>query len=59
MVVTSDKFVAPSSFENDEQRLKFEEGLRIQSQQKSAAKEKKISYKEYLEMKRNQSNNGK
>jgi hypothetical protein len=46
---------APAFFENDLQRQKYEEGKRIMAEQKVIDQPRKQTYKEYLEMKRNES----
>ncbi|MBK9229199.1 MAG: hypothetical protein IPL67_19600 [Ignavibacteria bacterium] len=51
--VESDNSVVPE-FENDLQRQKYEEGKRLSSQQQVVDQPKKQTYKEYLEMKRNE-----
>ena len=48
---------APPVFENDLQRQKYEEGKRISSQQQSVEQPVKQTYREYLEMKRNEYRN--
>ncbi|MBK6876833.1 MAG: choice-of-anchor B family protein [Ignavibacteria bacterium] len=48
---------APPVFENEMQRQKYEEGKREAAEQKVVAQPKKQTYKEYLEMKRNENMN--
>lgn len=43
-----------TTFDNDEQRLKYEAGMKAEQEQNANEKVKKMSYKEYLEMKRNE-----
>jgi choice-of-anchor B domain-containing protein len=46
----------PAVFENEMQRQKYEDGKRVATEQRIVEKPKKQSYREYLEMKRNQLN---
>jgi hypothetical protein len=54
--VETDNSVDPE-FENDLQRQKYEEGKKLSSQQQVVDQPRKQTYKEYLEMKRNQYSN--
>jgi hypothetical protein len=54
--VETDNSIVPE-FENDLQRQKYEEGKRLSSQQQVVDQPKKQTYKEYLEMKRDQFSN--
>jgi len=58
IVSTSQENDLAPVFENDLQRQKYEEGKRINAQQKIVELQRKITYKEYLEMKRNEIQSG-
>lgn len=46
-----DKMIMQSTFDNDEQRMKYEEGMKLAQERKGAKEIRKQTYKEYLRMK--------
>ncbi len=56
LISTPEDTDVPPVFENDLQRQKYEAGKRLMSEQKVVEQPMKQTYKEYLEMKRNQFN---
>ena len=56
LVAANKDIDAPQVFESEQHRMKYEAGMKQKSQQPVVQEKKKVSYKEYLEMKRNEYN---